>query len=81
LSLGLPVIANDIGGWTKIISEHKVGILTGSEPDQFAEGFVDLLASDKRNEYAQNALGLVTEEYNWDRSGLKLIEAYKEVTS
>ena len=80
LSHGLPVVANDIGGWTDIISRHKVGVLTASEPAQFAEGIARLIDKD-REEYAQNALRLVAERYNWDNSALTLLDAYNKVVN
>ena len=36
LSNGLPVIANDIGGWTEIIRKERLGLLTRDDPIDFA---------------------------------------------
>lgn len=79
LSLGLPVVANDIGGWTEIIETHKIGVVTGSEPTEFAEGIFKVF--DAREEYAENALRLVRDQYNWDNSAQTLLEAYNKVTN
>jgi glycosyltransferase involved in cell wall biosynthesis len=78
LSLGLPVVANDIGGWTDIIETNRVGVVTGSEPTEFAEGIFKI--SDSREEYAENALRLVRDRYNWDNSAQILLGAYNKVT-
>jgi glycosyltransferase involved in cell wall biosynthesis len=79
LSLGLPVVANDIGGWTDMIRTHRIGIVTGSEPTEFAEGIFKLC--DDREDYAENALRLVRDRYNWDNSAQTLLEAYDRVTN
>jgi glycosyltransferase involved in cell wall biosynthesis len=81
MSFGLPIIANDIGGWTNIVSSNKAGLLTGSEPQEFADGVIRLITSNKRDEYAENALRLVTEKYNWDASALVLLQVYKELVN
>ena len=78
LSLGLPVVANDIGGWTDMIETNKVGIVTGSEPSEFAEGIFKIFDTDREG-YAENALRLIRDEYNWDNSALTLLEAYDKV--
>ena len=79
LSLGLPVVANDIGGWTDMIETHRVGVVTRSEPTEFAEGIFKVF--DHREEYAENALRLVRDRYNWDNSAQILLGAYNKVTS
>jgi glycosyltransferase involved in cell wall biosynthesis len=77
LSLGLPVVANDIGGWTDMIETQRVGIVTGSEPTEFAEGIFKVF--DDSEEYAENALRLVKDRYNWDNSAQTLLGAYNKV--
>jgi glycosyltransferase involved in cell wall biosynthesis len=80
MSVGLPIVANDIGGWTKIISKHKIGILTDSEPERFADGIIKFI-NDYREEYAENALQLVTKEYNWDNSAIILLDTYNRLVN
>ncbi len=75
MSVGLPVVANDIGGWTELISKYKLGVLTRNEPASFADGVDDVI--NNNTEYSQNALRLVNTIYNWDTSARKLLETYK----
>jgi glycosyltransferase involved in cell wall biosynthesis len=43
LSVGLPIVANEIGAWTKIIKENRVGIVTDNNPKAFAHGILEFL--------------------------------------
>ncbi len=79
MSVGLPVVANDIGGWTEIISKYKVGVLTDNDPVSFANGVYE--AINNREEYSENALKLVSEVYNWDNSAEILLDVYKRLAS
>lgn len=43
MSVGLPVVANDVGIWTRFIRESGGGILTDSTPSALAKGILELL--------------------------------------
>jgi glycosyltransferase involved in cell wall biosynthesis len=43
MSVGLPVVANDVGIWTRLIRESGGGILTESTPSALAKGILELL--------------------------------------
>lgn len=80
LSAGLPVVANDIGGWTNIIRREQVGLLTKSDPESFARGIVRLLNNqDLSAEFGKNALQLVSTKLNWDKSGHLLVKEYAKL--
>jgi len=66
MSCGLPVIANDIKGWTEVISKEKIGILTEDDPKSFAEA-IDQVLEDKElwTDMSQNCVALVYKKYNW----------------
>jgi glycosyltransferase involved in cell wall biosynthesis len=78
LSVGLPVVANEIGGWSRIIEEENIGLLTDDSPEDFAVA-INRLLSDKRlrKELSFNALKAVTEKYNWRKSGESLVKVYE----
>lgn len=77
MSAGLPVVANDIGGWSRIIKEEKVGILTKDNPSDFSSSLIQLLQDgDLRRELSFNAIRSVREKYNWDNSTRPLAEFY-----
>jgi len=80
LSMGLPVVANDIGAWTRIISEKRVGILTEDDPQSFANGLLELLKNPELL-YAcgKRGITLIKTEFNWDFSAKVLLENYKKL--
>ena len=81
MSVGLPVVANDIGGWTEIIRREKVGLLTSDDPKEFAEALIDVVSNPKAmQEYAINGLELVNKKYNWNNSAQELLEVYEDLT-
>jgi glycosyltransferase involved in cell wall biosynthesis len=68
ISVGLPVIANDIGSWTKIISENRFGLVVPSTPEQFANGITTLLSNPElRYEYALNGLNYIKKLESLDK--------------
>jgi glycosyltransferase involved in cell wall biosynthesis len=78
LSNGLPVVANDIGGWSKIIEEENIGLLTKDSPEDFAAAINRLLNDERlRRELSYNALNAVAEKYNWDKSRESLVKVYE----
>lgn len=77
LSVGLPVVANDIGGWGRIIRETETGLLTKSTPQDIANGVITLLRdSELSNYYHLNGIKAITENYNWDTLGSELVRFY-----
>jgi len=43
LSVGLPVVANDVGGWCDIFRQNKIGLLANNNPKDFAQAIIELL--------------------------------------
>jgi glycosyltransferase involved in cell wall biosynthesis len=78
MAMGLPVVANDVGGWTEIVRKFRVGILTGSTPTEFADGVCGL-TDNLREEFAQNGRKLIAQQFNWDNSSLLMLETYRRV--
>jgi glycosyltransferase involved in cell wall biosynthesis len=66
LSCGLPVIANDVGGWTEVIKKEQVGLLTADDPMDFATA-IDRVLNDESEWHAMhnNAVKLISQRYNW----------------
>lgn len=80
LSVGLPIVANDVGAWTRIVSENHVGIVTENDPEAFANGIVELLENPKLlYECGQRGVELVKRELNYYRSAEKLLDLYKQI--
>ncbi len=79
LSVGLPVVANNVGSWSNIIREANVGLLTPDNPSDFAEAIVKLIKNSKlMNEFSVNGMNLVKEKYNWNASSKVLMAIYKK---
>jgi len=80
LSVGLPVVANDIGGWTRMIKDEKIGILTEDNSQEFAQGILELLNNQNlARKYGKKGLELIKTKYNWDESARKLLQIYREI--
>lgn len=82
LSVGLPVVANNVGTWTNVIREEKVGVVTRDSPRDFASGVLELVSNrDMAEEYGLRALKLVTNKFNWDNSARVLLNEYTQLLS
>jgi glycosyltransferase involved in cell wall biosynthesis len=69
MSVGLPIVSNDVGGWVRIIKENKLGIVTGNTPEEFAEAILKLLKNpDQIYECGQRGLELIKTRFNYDAS-------------
>ena len=80
LSVGLPVVANDVGGWTDIVKENRVGRITSDDPKEFAQAIIDLLDNPQEiAEYGRRAMRLIRTKYNWDISANILKDQYKRL--
>lgn len=66
MACGLPMVANDVGGWSEMIEKEQIGLITRDDPADFAQA-VDKLLSDTSLWYRMhdNAINLVSTKYNW----------------
>lgn len=66
MSNGLPVVANDVGSWCKIIRDEKIGILTKDDPKDFADGINALIEDEEMYVKMQNnMINLVNKKFSW----------------
>ncbi len=80
LSVGLPIVANNIGGWTRIIKERNLGFLTNDNPKDFAEGIVSLAEDPEfAKKCGQRGLELLNNEFNIGAIAEKLLNVYKKL--
>jgi glycosyltransferase involved in cell wall biosynthesis len=80
-SVGLPVVANDVGTWTKIIKDEKVGIVTEDNPSDFGAAVLELIENKEFClECGFKGLDLVKRKYNWDISAQILFNEYCRLT-
>jgi glycosyltransferase involved in cell wall biosynthesis len=80
LSVGLPVVANDVGGWTDIVKSNRVGMVTRDDPRDFARGVSELLgAPSEMAECGRRGIELIKKAYNWDVSASLLTKSYDKL--
>jgi len=81
MSAGLPVVANRVGGWSELIEQENIGLLTNDDPKDFALAILRLLEDeDLRARLSHNALEAVREKYNWERSVEPLAKFYENLS-
>lgn len=78
LSAGLPIVANDVGGWSAIIEQENVGILTEDTPESFSSALLKLACDESlRKKMSRNAIEAVRDRHSWDRAVEPLVKAYE----
>jgi len=77
-SIGLPIIATDVGGTKEIITTGKTGILVkAGDVGQLAEELCRLCAnSELRENLGENARILAEQKFNWDKITGEYIKLY-----
>jgi glycosyltransferase involved in cell wall biosynthesis len=81
LSLGIPVVANDIGGWTKIIEQENIGLLTSPDATSFGNGVLELLQNPETlYKLGTNCLHLSKTKFNIDFIASSLRAEYTALT-
>jgi glycosyltransferase involved in cell wall biosynthesis len=77
LSAGLPVVATDIGGWTRIVTEMDVGIIVRPTATDLAQGIINLLQDpEKRYRFSKNAVQLLSTRFNANNQLKELMQTY-----
>jgi glycosyltransferase involved in cell wall biosynthesis len=77
-SIGLPIIATDVGGTREIIEDGKTGFLIkAGDAEQLEHKLLGLLTNtDLREELGRNARIFVKQKFDWDKIAEKYIELY-----
>ena len=79
MALGRPVVSTTVGCAGLEVC-HGAHLLVADDPQQFADGVVQLLGDDAlRAELAGNARRLVKEHYDWSTIGGRLALAHREI--
>lgn len=81
MACGVPVVANDIGGWSEFIKNERIGLLTRDDPEEYAQA-IDSILSDEdlwRTMHC-NAIGLIKSDHNWQKIvDAKLVPLYERL--
>jgi glycosyltransferase involved in cell wall biosynthesis len=83
MSAGLPVIVSDFPLWRDMIEKNNCGICVDPEDPEAIARAVERLYSNPIlcREMGKNARDMITNVYNWDKEGERLVGLYKEVFS
>ncbi len=74
-SAGIPVVGNDIGGFTSIISIERVGLLSTNNPKDLADKIIKFLDNpDMAYECGQRSIKLLQKKLSVEESARKLIK-------
>jgi glycosyltransferase involved in cell wall biosynthesis len=80
LSVGLPVVANDVGGWTDIVKKNNLGRVSRDDPVNFANCVLELLSDPEELVMCgRNGIQAIRNIYNWHRSAESLKNCYKRL--
>ena len=78
LSVGLPIVANDVGGWTDIVKRNNLGRVSRDDPVDFANCVLELLSDpEELIECGRNGIQVIQNIYNWHRSAKSLKKCYE----
>jgi glycosyltransferase involved in cell wall biosynthesis len=80
LALGKPVLAQDLGDAREFFEDRRIGWVCGCDPGEVATRIVEILERpDQIREYAQNALAVSQERYNWPVTAEKIARFLREL--
>lgn len=80
MSAGLPVVANDVGGWTEIIKKFKIGRVSEDDPLHFANCILELLSDpEELKRCGKNGIQAIKTCFNWSKSAENLLNCYKKL--
>lgn len=79
-SVGVPVVANDIGGWISMISQEKVGFLSTNDPKDLADKIIKLIENPEISyEYGLRGINLLKKDFSVKTSALNLLKCIETI--
>ena len=79
-SVGIPVVGNDIGGFTSIIPKKNVGALSSNDPRDLADKIIYFIENpDLAYECGKRGINLLKEELSVKESSRNLINCIKKI--
>jgi len=81
-SVGIPVVGNDIGGWTKVINQEKLGLLSSNDPKDLAEKMIFFIENPNESyEYGKRGIEFLREKHNVVISAQNIINHIKKLSN
>lgn len=78
LSVGLPIVSNDVGSWSSIITDYDVGYVSDNDPKSYADCILKILKNNEfRLQCANRAIKAVKDDLNYYNSARQLLSAYE----
>jgi len=79
MSFGIPIVANDIGSWSTLIDDEKIGIVTTDDPQDFANGICTLIEDEKMYRNIQSKMiKLIKKKFNWKTNVERILLPFYE---
>jgi glycosyltransferase involved in cell wall biosynthesis len=80
MAVGRPTVATAVGDQAVLIPQHRIGLVTGDDPDDFAAHTVEVLSDRNRcEEMGRTARRTGAEVLNWEAATDRLVEFYGRV--
>ncbi|MFX0071817.1 MAG: glycosyltransferase [Candidatus Hermodarchaeota archaeon] len=81
LSVGIPIVGNDIGGWIKIVEKEKLGLLSSKDPKDLAEKILFFINNpDMTYEYGERGIEFLKKRHNVKYSAQKIIDHIQNIS-
>jgi glycosyltransferase involved in cell wall biosynthesis len=79
-SVGIPVVGNNIGGWIKVISEEKLGLLSSKDPKDLAEKIIIFIENpNMAYEYGRRGIDFLKKKHNVVISAQNIIKHIRSI--
>ena len=80
LSVGIPVVGNDIGGWSKVIKEEKLGLLSSKDPKDLADKIIYFTENqDEAYKYGKRGIEFLKKKHNVVISAQNIIKHIQNI--
>ena len=79
-SVGIPVVGNNIGGWIKVITEEKLGLLSSKDPKDLAEKIIIFIENpNMAYEYGRRGIDFLKKKHNVMISAQNIIKHIRSI--
>ena len=80
MALGKPVIVSNCPAQANFVTKEACGLVfEAGNPADLSDQIIKLMNKPEYDRFSKNAITCVNDKYNWETSGLKLIELYSNL--